>query len=154
MSDLYDTLEKLNIEYEEISHSPVYTIEEAKKISRCIEGKGCKSLFLKRKNKYYLVLIEENKRADLKQISRMLGVSQLSFAGTENLKEILGLEQGSVTPFGIVNDYENKVLLLIDKELKGEKLLLHPNTNTKTISVSYEDLIRFIEEQKHSYIEI
>ena len=154
MTDLYDTLEKLNIEYEEISHSPVYTIEEAKQISRCIEGKGCKSLFLKRKNKYYLVLIEEDKRADLKQICRTLGVSQLSFAGAENLKEILGLEQGSVTPLGIVNDYENKVLLLIDKELKGEKLLLHPNTNTKTISVSYEDLIRFVEEQKHSYIEI
>lgn len=78
--------------------------------------------------------------------------SRLSFASSSRLKEILDLEEGSVTPFGIINDKDNKVTLLIDKDLKDNKLLFHPNINTKTISVSYDDLIKFIEDQNHKYI--
>ena len=44
----------------------------------------------------------------------------------------------------IINDKDNIVTLIIDNELKGKKILVHPNTNTKTIVLSYDDLIKFM----------
>lgn len=154
MKDIYEVLKNLNIQYEEISHELVYTVEEAKKISENINGVGCKALFLKRKDDYYLLLLKEDKKADIKTVAKTVGVSKLSFANADSLEKIMGLQPGSVTPLGIINDCENKVFLIIDKELKGERLLLHPNTNSRTVSISYGDLIRFIEHERHSYMEI
>ena len=95
--------------------------------------------------------MSENKKANIKQIEKIVNTSHLSFAKETELKSILQLEQGSVTPFGILNDNDNKVMIVIDKDLKGKKLLFHPNVNTKTISISYDDLIKFIEFEKHNY---
>ncbi len=151
--NLYEILNKLNIKYEEVKHEAVYTIEEAQNIKCNIDGVGCKNLFLKAKNNnYYLVIIREDKRADIKKLTKILNVKKLSFATEKELKEILNLQIGSCTPFGIINDLENKVILLIDKELQNKKLLFHPNINTATISINYSDLIKFIDYEQHKYI--
>lgn len=151
--ELYEILKKLKINYDEVKHEAVYTAEQSKFIENEIDGVGCKNLFLTdKKGKYFLVLIEENKKANLKEIAKMTNTSHLSFASGEELEKILSLKQGSVTPLGIINDAENKVVLVIDKELKDKKLLVHPNINTKTISIKYNDLIKFIEFGKHKFI--
>ena len=149
---LYEVLKELNIEYEEVSHEKVMTVEEAMKLENMIDGIGSKNLFLTDKKNYYLIILEENKRANIKELVNILECKKLSFASSERLKEVLDLEEGSVTPFGIINDKDNKVVLVIDKDLIGKKLLFHPNTNTKTMSVTYDDLIKFIEYEKHKYV--
>lgn len=151
--NLYDIFRKLDIEFEEIEHEPVLTVEQAPAIKSKIEGTGCKNLFLTdKKGNYVLVILEENKRTDIKQIEKLVGTSHLSFAKTIELQNILQLEKGSVTPFGILNDVDNKVVLVIDINLKDKKLLFHPNTNTKTISITYDNLIKFIKFEKHNYM--
>ena len=150
--DLYKILKELNIEYEEVSHEKVMTVEEAMKLENMIDGIGSKNLFLTDKKNYYLVILEENKRANIKELVNILGCKKLSFASSERLKEVLDLEEGSVTPFGIINDKDNKVVLVIDKDLVGKRLLFHPNTNTKTMSITYDDLIQYIEHEKQKYI--
>ena len=150
--NLYDVLKKLNIVYEEVCHNKVMTIEEAKKIETMIDGIGSKTLFLTDKKNYYLVVLEENKRANIKELAILLGCNKLSFASSEKLKEVLNLEEGSVTPLGIINDIDNKVILLIDKDLKNNKVLFHPNVNTRTMSITYDDLIKFIDHENHKYI--
>ena len=149
---LYEILKELYIEYEEVSHEKVMTVEEAMNLENMIDGIGSKNLFLTDKKNYYLVILEENKRANIKELVNILECKKLSFASSERLKEVLDLEEGSVTPFGIINDKDNKVVLVIDKDLIGKKLLFHPNTNTKTMSVTYDDLIKFIEYEKHKYV--
>ena len=144
---LYEILKELNIEYEEVSHEKVMTVEEAMNLENMIDGIGSKNLFLTDKKNYYLVILEENKRANIKELVNILECKKLSFASSERLKEVLDLEEGSVTPFGIINDKDNKVVLVIDKDLIGKKLLFHPNTNTKTMSVTYDDLIKFIDSK-------
>lgn len=151
--NLYDILKKINIEFNEIEHEPVFTVEQAQVVKEKIEGTGCKNLFLTdNKGKYVLAILNENKKANIKKIEKAVNTSHLSFAETTALKNILKLEQGSVTPFGIINDVDNKVLLAIDVDLKDKKLLFHPNINTKTISITYDNLVRFIEFEKHNYI--
>ena len=154
--DLYKVLDDLNITYEELEHNAVFTIEEALKenIPKRIDGIECKNLFCKNKNHYYLIFIEASKRADLKALAKFVGESHLSFASPTELKSILNLDLGSVTPLGIINDNNNQVKLLIDQELANKKVLVHPNINTKTMSIKYEDLIKFIEYTNHDYIVI
>ena len=151
--NLYEVLNKLDIKYEEVSHEKVMTVEEAKHIEDMIEGIGSKNLFLtNKKGKYVLVLIHEDNQANIKSISEIVGIKHLSFAKPEVLMEVLGLASGSVTPMGIINDTDNKVLIVIGEELVDKQLLVHPNVNTKTMSLHYKDLIKYIEYLNHEYI--
>ena len=114
--NLYDVLEKLNINYTMIEHEALFTVEDAKNIEDNIEGIGCKNLFLTDKNNYYLVVLQEDKRLDVKKIMKLVNSNRLSFAKEEELNELLKLKRGSVTPLGIINDVSNKVIIIIDKE--------------------------------------
>lgn len=152
---VYDVLDGLKIKYTRYKHEPIYTVEEAKKIDEKIPGKKCKNLFLKdsKNNTYYLYILDEDKRADLKLLSKKIGSSRLSFASEKELYEYLKLTPGSVTPFGIINDYESTVIILLDEELKGEDIInFHPNINTATIGIWQNDLEKFIKFEQNKYI--
>lgn len=149
--DLYEVLDNLQISYQEVRHPKVCTVLEMQKLHLDIQGVGCKNLFLKAKDHYYLYVLEENKRADLKFLARFLQVSHLSFASEEELQNILGLEKGSVTPLGILHDKQNLVTILLDKDLVGKKILVHPNRNDRTLSLSFDDLLKVIQYLHHEY---
>lgn len=150
-----EKLQKLEITYEKVEHSAVYTVEEAKEKVPKIDGIGCKNLFLRtQKKECFLYTLPEDKQINLKSLSDQLGVTRFHFASPETLESVLGVIPGSVTPLAITNDKENKVTVLLDKELKDKKVLVHPNRNTATISITYQDLIKFIESEHHKIIEI
>lgn len=151
--DLYEILNTLNIKYKEVKHEAAYTVSDMDKININLDGIGCKNLFLKNKdNKFYLVVLPDKKRANIKEIEKIVDAKNLLFASPDTLEEILKLKPGSVTPLGIMNDKENKVTVILDKELQNNHVLIHPLINTKTVSIYYDDLIRFIEYFKHKYI--
>ena len=100
------------------------------------------------------MILREDKRANLKELADFLNTKHLTFATIFELKSILNLEKGSVTPFGILYDTKNLVTILLDSSLKEKTLLFHPNVNTKTISINYNDLIRWIEYFQHNYFVI
>ncbi len=152
--EIYQCLKELNIKYDEIEHNAVYTIEEALKedIPGKIHGVECKNLFVKGKKGYYLIVIEAHKRVHLKELAHLVKESKLSFAKEEELETILHLKIGSVTPLGIIYDKDHKVTLLLDQELQQKRILVHPNTNTKTLSINFEDLIRIINTTNHTYM--
>ncbi|MGF7060707.1 prolyl-tRNA synthetase associated domain-containing protein [Brassicibacter mesophilus] len=144
---LYDILNTLKIEYSRYEHKPIYTIEEANQLDICIPGEHCKNLFIRNRkgDVHYLVLLDQDKKVDLKLLSKQIGCTSLSFASKERLYKYLGLEPGSVTPFGLINDTNKEVQILIDKDLvNASKISFHPNVNTATISISYIDLEKFI----------
>lgn len=150
-----EKLNNLNIDYQKVEHPAVYTVEEAKEKVPKIDGVGCKNLFLKtQKKEHFLYTLPEDKQINLKNLSEILEVTRFHFASPETLEEVLGVIPGSVTPLAIMNDTENKVTVVLDKELKGKRVLVHPNRNTATISIKYEDLIKFIESENHKIIEI
>lgn len=154
---LYEVLESLNIKYTRYEHEPIYTVEQAKKIDKNIIGRKCKNLFLKNSkgDKFYLYIIDEDKRADLKSLSKQIGSTRLSFANEEELYDHLKLTRGSVTPFGIINDVNSEVIVLIDTGIKGEEVLdFHPNVNTSTIGISYDDLEKFIRYEKNDFYHV
>lgn len=151
--DLYSLLEQLQIPYQEVSHRPVFTVEEATSLSLPISGYGVKNLFLKDStNQYFLFMIPDNQRADFKKLEKFLQTSKIRFGKESELKSVLHLKKGSCTPFGIIFDTDNLVTLIVDQSLLSKRLLFHPNRNDRTLSMSCNDLFRFITSQGHAYL--
>ena len=149
---VYATLDALGIPYERHEHAAVFNAEDASKFWDPIAGVQCKNLFLRNKkgDKHYLVVLEISKRADLKEIVKLVGDDRLSFGSPERLMAELGLTPGSVSPFGLINDPDGSVRVLIDQDLKGaERLIFHPNINTASVVVSWADLERFLATRRN-----
>lgn len=145
---VYRFLENLEIHYTAHQHPPVYTVEEAEKYWKEIEGAHTKNLFLRNNkgNRHFLVILEKSQAADLGLISEKLGAGKLSFASEKRLSKYLGLETGAVSPFGLINDDETQVEVVIDKNLKKtQQINFHPNHNAATLSITYQDFERFLE---------
>ncbi len=153
--EILEVLDKLNIKYEIQEHKPAYTVDDLKDVFLNMEGIGCKNLFLKdAKKNLFLYTLPEDKRADLKTLPEKINSKRLSFANENDLQTYLGLIPGAVTPLGIINDKEKKVTAVLDKELKNNKVLIHPNRNTATISIKYDDLIKFVKYCGNYFLEI
>ncbi|MDY4193494.1 MAG: prolyl-tRNA synthetase associated domain-containing protein [Bariatricus sp.] len=154
---IYDMLKKLNIKYEVIEHEPVYTMEDMDRLGLPAKGTLCKNLFLRdsKGKRHFLVTCDEAKKVELKSLARQLGTSGLSFASEERLEKYLGLKQGSVTPFGLINDTDHAVEFFIDRDLtKCKSLGIHPLENTATVFLSYKDLDKFLWELEVDVMQI
>ena len=149
---LKEYLEAHKIKYIEHKHLPVFTVEEHHKLmSQDPSVLHTKNLFLKdEKKSFFLVSMYANKQLDLKALRRKLHAKKkLSFASSEQLKENLNLSPGSVSIFGMINDNEHKVNLIVDKQVwEAEKVGFHPNINTSTLEISHEDLEKFYNSLK------
>ncbi len=144
---VYEALKELGIAWDRHEHPPVFTVEEAEKHWTEVQGAHCKNLFLRNKkgNHHYLVVLESLKLADLRQLNRLLNEDRLSFASPERLKRFLGLDPGSVSPFGLLNDANREVAVVVDQDLKLAKTVnFHPNVNTATVGISTVDFERFL----------
>ena len=144
---VYDILGELKISYTKHEHPPVYTVDEAEQHWKNITGAHCKNLFLRNKKgkNHYLVIAKSEKRVNLKALTSRLGEDRLSFASPERMLRYLGLEPGAVSPFGLINDRENAVVVVIDRDLKdASHVNFHPNVNTATVGITFTDFERFL----------
>jgi Ala-tRNA(Pro) deacylase len=140
-------LDELGIRYELYTHPPVFTSEEARIHWREIPAARIKNLFLRNKkgNRHYLVILEIGKDADLRHLAKVIGDDRLSFGSPERLMARLGLTPGSVSPFGLLNDAQQSVIVIVDADLrKAERLIFHPNINTASVTISLADFERFL----------
>ena len=66
------------------------------------------------------------------------------------MRELLGVEPGSVTPFGVINDKESRVNVVLDRDMmKNDILNYHPLVNTMTTSIASADLVKFLQATGH-----
>jgi len=147
-------LKELGIDYEIYEHPPLDTIEIAQQYWKDIEATHCKNLFFRnhKGNRHYLCIIKDTTPFNLKPLEKQLKQGKLSFGSEKRLEKYLGVKPGSVSPFGLINDQEHHVHLFIDQQLKeSEKVSYHPNDNTASLVISFDDLIRFIETMGNSY---
>jgi Ala-tRNA(Pro) deacylase len=147
MKDIYEILASLHIDYRRHDHPAVFTVEQADLHKGAIEGGQSKNLFLRNKKgqRHYLLVAEAHRPVHLKPLQALLDESTLSFASPERLMKYLGLTPGAVSPFGIVNDAQHEVVVLLDRGLMAhERLNFHPNVNTTTLTVSRQDFEKFL----------
>ena len=136
-----------------VRHPPVRTVEEAKRLRGEIPGTHAKNLFLKDpKGGLWLIVAREDRSIDLKELAKRLEAKRFSFGSADLLKAVLGVEPGAVTPFGLANDKEGKVRLVLDRALTEGKACFHPLTNTATTIIGAADFLDFLREIGHEPI--
>lgn len=146
-------LSKMNIEYELVEHPPALTTEDADRYIEGIEGVRTKTLFLcnKKSRNYYLLVMDDAKQVTMKKLEELLSEKGLHFCSPEKLMSKLHLFPGAVSLFGLLNNEEKDVKVLIDEEIFSEsRVSFHVADNTRTAFISTSDMMRFIEEMGFS----
>lgn len=147
---IYEYIKNKQIWYEITEHKAVYSMSEISEVEIPYPEADAKNLFVRddKKENYYLITVRGNKRVNLKEFRKENNTRPLSFASEKELKEIIQILPGSVSPLGILNDKENKVKVFLDKEFieKTDIIGIHPNDNTATIWLKTKDLNNIIKE--------
>jgi Ala-tRNA(Pro) deacylase len=152
--ELYDLLNSLSVQFEYHEHPPVATIEDALIHWKDYNAGRCKNIFLRnhKGDRHYLVILEHLAQLKIRDLELRLKQGKLTFASDQRLMKYLGLQPGSVSPFGLINDREKQVHLFLDVKLLGfERLAFHPNINTATLVISKPDFISFLKYCGNSF---
>ncbi len=151
-AELFALFDRLHIQTVTFDHEPVFTVEQAKQVHDEVAGGHCKNLFCKdEKGVLWLIVALEDAVIDLKAAPAKIGSKRLSFGKPELLKEVLGIEPGSVTPFSLINDKMNRVNVILDEAMMKHDLLnFHPLKNDATTTIASADLLTFIKAGGHN----
>ena len=157
--EIFEKLNELEIEYKQIDHPVMFTMEEIAEYGLNTHGHIPKNLVLRdvKGTRNMLVLVHGDKRANLQLIRAEIDSTKLSFASDERLDKYLKVEKGSVSPFGVIYDTEKELEIYFDSDLKKEEIVgCHPNDNTATLFLKFEDLVKYVKSCGHtiSYIKV
>lgn len=156
---VYDLLDQLGISFERTDHEAAFTMEACEAIDRVLAPAViCKNLFLcnSQKTKFYLLMIREDKKFKTKDISKQINSARLSFAPEEFMEQFLKIKPGAVSVMGLMNDVDNRVQLLIDRDVLTEEYFgCHPCVNTSSLRLRMADVRDvFLPAVHHDYIEV
>ena len=147
-TETYQYLKDKGVSYEVTEHGAVYNMEELAAVDLPYPDCDAKNLFVRddKKRNYYLITVKGEKRVNLKEFRKAHGLRNLSFASPDDLEKIMGLIPGAVTPLGLLNDEEKKVIFYLDQEFEESLIGVHPNDNTATVWMQSKDLIMLLKE--------
>ncbi len=140
---VYDTLDSLSISYMRVDHGEAATIDKCLAVENVLGADIVKNLFLcnTQKTKFYMLIMPGGKVFKTKDLSKQIGSARLSFGDAETMERLLGVTPGSMSIFGLLNDAENEVRLLVDRDvLESEYIGFHPCKNTSTLKISTHDM--------------
>jgi len=150
--ELFAYLDSLGVAHNTVRHQPLFTVEESQALRGKILGAHTKNLFLRdKKGTVYLVVTLEDAAIELRSLHRLLGASgRFSFGSADLMRELIGVEPGSVTPFAVINDKVLRVTVVLDTAMMAHPVLnFHPLVNTATTTISREGLLKFLEATGH-----
>lgn len=150
-------LDSNHIDYTIIEHEHVETIDAIEVLNLPNSEYIVKNLFLRddKKRNYYLVTLQKDKQANLKELRTRIQSRPLSFANSDDLANYLALQPGSVTPFGLLNDVDHKVTFVIDNDCLNQPLIaIHPNTNIASLWLKPSDLIKLLENNGQTIVTV
>jgi len=150
---LIQKFRELGIAFEVFEHEAVKTVAESKTVEKLFlssanGGGHIKNLFLRdAKKKNILLVASQDTKIDLKMIANLINCKRLSFGSSDRLFDELGVRPGAVTPFSMITGVKNSVELFMQSKLRECKLLYaHPLVNDRTVSISIENLTKFMKE--------
>ena len=149
---VYELLDQLGIDYTVTRHEAFLTCDDVEKSDFKFDGLHIKNLFVRdtRADQYYLVLLLWNERLDIKGYRDVVGWSRrIAFCDDEELLRYLGVTTGACSVFGLLNDKEHAVTLVVGHSIAAapddEIISFHPNDNRATVTLTVGDMRRVVE---------
>jgi Ala-tRNA(Pro) deacylase len=152
MTDLADFLRTHGVSFVRHDHPPVFTCEEELRHVPESGAARTKNLFMRdRRGRRHLLLVTLcSKSVGIADFAELADADRLSFASPERLIKHLGVEPGSVTLLGLVNDTAGAVELYIDADVwSAPSIHAHPLRNDATFVLSHADVVRFLAATGH-----
>ena len=143
----YSLLESLGVVFWRADHEHADSIEQCRAVEEVLGCSICKNLFLtnRQQTDFYLLLMPGDKPFKTKLLSKQINTARLSFAEAGYMEKYLDITPGSVSVLGLMNDRENAVRLLMDRDLlRDEYIGCHPCINTSSLKFSTSDLLHKI----------
>lgn len=140
----YEFLEKIGIDYEVVDHEEASDMDKCLEIETVLGVKICKNIMLcnRQETRFFIFMMPGDKKYVTKDVSKKIGMSRLSFAKEEHLKDYLNVTPGSVSVLGLLNDIDNRVELVIDRDVIGQNhIRCHPCVNTSTLKIKTDDFL-------------
>ncbi len=154
--ELFNYFTENGIDFENVEHPEVFTVETMMPYVKHLSGAICKNLFLKDRHKnLYLLSAKYDREFTLSDISKAIGAKDLRFGDESVMFEKLGVKQGCVTAYALVNDKERCVKFLVDKQLidgSHDSVSFHPLVNSATTRISSKDFNKFLYLTHHTVI--
>ncbi|HYD73422.1 MAG TPA: prolyl-tRNA synthetase associated domain-containing protein [Candidatus Binatia bacterium] len=153
---LFATFDSLGIVHVTHQHRAVFTVEESRDLKAALPGGHTKNLFLKdKKGRLFLLSALSDTVIDLNAVSKLIGSGRFSFGNADLLLQHLGVTPGSVTLFGLINDAERQVTVVLDEGLFAHNPVnFHPLRNDATTAISPTDMIKFVRATGHEPIRL
>ena len=148
----YDLLDSLGVDYYRVDHEHADTIQDCELVENLLGAKICKNLFLtnRQQTDFYLLIMPGEKPFKTKLLSKQINTARLSFGTPEQMELYLDTLPGSASVLSLINDRENKVRLLVDKDLLGEEMFgCHPCQNTSSLRFRTAELFERILPAMH-----
>ena len=148
----YDLLDSLGVEYYRVDHEHADTIQDCELVENLLGAKICKNLFLtnRQQTDFYLLIMPGEKPFKTKLLSKQINTARLSFGTPEQMERYLDTLPGSASVLGLMNDRENRVRLLVDKDLLSEETFgCHPCQNTSSLRFRTAELFERILPAMH-----
>ena len=148
----YDLLDSIGVEYYRVDHEHADTIQDCELVENLLGAKICKNLFLtnRQQTDFYLLIMPGEKPFKTKLLSKQINTARLSFGTPEQMELYLDTLPGSASVLGLMNDRENRVRLLVDKDLLSEETFgCHPCQNTSSLRFRTAELFERILPSMH-----
>ncbi|MEM8772239.1 MAG: prolyl-tRNA synthetase associated domain-containing protein [Pseudomonadota bacterium] len=145
---LFERLDALGVQHRTVEHPAFFTVEESRAFKTDMPGGHSKNLFLKdKKGALSLAVAHAETKVDLVGLGRVMAAKgRLSFGKPELMREVLGVEPGSVTPFALINGgAPNLSWVALDRTLMAHNpVWFHPLHNAASTAISPDGLLAFL----------
>jgi len=139
LKKIQELLDSLNIEYELLNHTPVYTSADAAKIRDIGISNGAKALVFIADGDPILIVVPGDKKVDLRKFKQQFHIKDLRMASLIEVKEITTLEVGSIPPVGKVMNLKS---YFDSSFLKKEVVAFNAGSHSVSIRMKASDLIK------------
>lgn len=144
MQRIFKILDDLKINYRNFSHNPTFSCNDICEVD--LPWKRVKSLVLtnKEKTSFYMVVLWEEKKLDVKILQKLFNEKKLSFAKEENILEKIWIKIWHISPFALINNKEKDLKIVFDSYLIWQEVGFHPLKNDNTVILKMDDMEKFL----------
>ncbi len=136
-------LDETGVPLEHYEHAAVFSMQECLALPYAApDVTFCKNILLcnRQKTAFWLYVTVPDKPYRTADVSKLLGVSRLSFAPEESLETLCRLHSGSLSPLALWFDAEKRITLVLDWEIRRPgRIAFHPCDSTATVIFRQED---------------
>ena len=136
-------LDRENVKYVSITHSPAYTAQEAAQSAHITGREFAKTVVVELDGRMALAVLPANRKVVMQDLCEVTGSANVKFASEGQFKERFPeCETGAMPPFG--NLYGMDVFVspsLAD----NEEIAFNAGSHTEVIKLDYEDFARLVQ---------